>query len=128
MSGYVIGAGVDIASACDIRVCSREAKFSIREIDIGMCADLGTMQRFPKKIGNDSFFREVALTGRFFDAKEALQNGFVSFVTETKEECLEKALEIASHIASKSPVAIKAIKENINFSRDHTVEDGLNHI
>jgi enoyl-CoA hydratase/carnithine racemase len=68
LSGFVIGAGVDLSSACDIRICSKDAKFSIKEIDIGMCADLGTIQRFQKVIGNDSFFRELAYTGRFFDA------------------------------------------------------------
>jgi delta(3,5)-delta(2,4)-dienoyl-CoA isomerase len=73
MSGYVIGAGIDISCACDIRVCSKDAKFTIREIEIGMCADLGTIQRMQKLIGNQSFFREVAYTGRFFDSKEALE-------------------------------------------------------
>jgi enoyl-CoA hydratase/carnithine racemase len=68
LSGYVIGAGIDISSACDIRICSSDTKFSIREIDIGMCADLGTIQRFQKVVGSDSFFRELAYTGRFFDS------------------------------------------------------------
>jgi len=68
MSGYVIGAGIDISSACDIRICSKDAKFSIKEIEIGMCADLGTIQRFQKVVGSDTFFRELAYTGRFFDA------------------------------------------------------------
>ena len=71
MSGYVIGAGIDLASACDIRICSKDAKFSIKEVDIGICADLGTIQRFQKIIGNDSLFRELAFTGRYFDAAEA---------------------------------------------------------
>ena len=68
LSGYSVGAGIDIATACDIRVCSKDAKFTIKEVDIGICADIGTMQRFQKVVGNDSFFRELAYTGRYFDA------------------------------------------------------------
>ena len=128
LSGYVIGAGVDISSACDIRICSKDAKFSIKEIDIGMCADLGTIQRFQKVVGNDSWFRELVYTGRFFDANEALQQGFVSHVTNTKEECLKKAIDLAAAIAQKSPVGVATAKQNIVFSRDNTVDAGLNHI
>lgn len=72
MHGFVIGAGVDISSACDIRIASKDAKFTIKEVDIGMCPDIGTMQRFAKVVGNDSWARELAFTGRFFNAAEAL--------------------------------------------------------
>jgi len=128
MSGFVIGAGIDIASACDIRICSKDARFTIKEIDIGICADLGTIQRFQKIIGNDSFFRELAYTGRFFDAAEAHKQGFVSYVEENQEACFKKAYELASQIASKSPVAMATIKQNIIFSRDHSVDHGLMHV
>ena len=128
LSGCVIGAGIDISSACDIRICSSDTKFSIREIDIGMCADLGTIQRFQKVVGSDSFFRELAYTGRFFDSQEALKQGYVSYVTGTREECQKQAYELAKNIATKSPVGIATLKQNIVFSRDHSVEEGLNHI
>ena len=128
LHGYVIGAGVDLASASDIRICSKDAKFSIKEIDLGMCADLGTIQRFQKIIGNDSFFRELAYTGRFFSPDEALKQGFVSAVAENKEECFKKAFALAKEIAQKSPVGIATLKQNIVYSRDHTVDEGLNHI
>ena len=71
ISGYCIGAGIDLSSACDIRICSQDTKFTIKEVDIGICADLGTIQRFQKVVGNDSWTRELAYTGRFFDANEA---------------------------------------------------------
>ncbi len=71
LQGYVIGAGVDIACCCDIRVCAKDTKFTIKEVEIGICADLGSMQRFQKIVGNDSFFREMAYTGRFFTGEEA---------------------------------------------------------
>jgi delta(3,5)-delta(2,4)-dienoyl-CoA isomerase len=76
--GYCIGAGIDISAACDIRLCTKDAKFTIKEVDIGLAADLGTLQRFPKVVGNNSWVRELAHTARFFDGQEALEHGFVS--------------------------------------------------
>jgi delta(3,5)-delta(2,4)-dienoyl-CoA isomerase len=88
LHGFVIGAGVDLASSCDIRISSKDTKFTIKEVDIGIVADLGTMQRFQKIVGNDSFFREISYSGRFFSADEALHQGFLSYVTDTKDQCL----------------------------------------
>ena len=93
-----------------------------------MCADLGTIQRFQKVVGSDSWFRELAYTGRFFGADEALKHGFVSYVSETKEESFKKAYELAKNIAQKSPVGVATLKQNIIYSRDHTVDEGLHHI
>ena len=87
ITGYAIGAAIDIMSPCDIRICSKDAKFSVKEVDIGFCSDIGAIQRFPKVVGNDSWAREMIYTGRFFDAEEACKNGLVSAVTNTKEEC-----------------------------------------
>lgn len=78
MYGYCIGMGIDISCACDIRICSKDTKFAAKEIDIGICADIGHIQRFQKIVGNDSWVRELTFTGRFFGADEALGNGFVS--------------------------------------------------
>jgi delta(3,5)-delta(2,4)-dienoyl-CoA isomerase len=72
-----VGAGIDVASACDIRFCSSDAFFSIKEVDVGLAADVGTLQRMPKAVGNDSLFRELAYTGRRFDAQEAKKLGFI---------------------------------------------------
>ena len=93
-----------------------------------MCADLGTIQRFQKVVGSDSWFRELAYTGRFFGADEALKHGFVSYVSETNEESFKKAYELAKNIAQKSPVGVATLKQNIIYSRDHTVDEGLHHI
>lgn len=128
MHGYCIGAGMDLSSCADIRICTKDTQFTVKEIDIGICADIGVIQRFQKVIGNNSFFRECAYTGRFFSAEEALQVGYVSYVTENKEACFEKAMQLAKEIASKSPVGIYTMKKNINFSRDHNVKEGLEHI
>ena len=77
LNGLVIGAGVDFASAADIRYCSKGAKFTIKEVDIGLAADIGTLQRFQKIVGNDSWTRELAYTARFFTPDESLLHGFV---------------------------------------------------
>ena len=71
--GFCIGAGVDLTSACDIRLCAKGTKFTIKEIDYGLATDIGTLQRFQKVVSNDSWTRELAYTARFFDPTEALQ-------------------------------------------------------
>ena len=93
--GACIGGAIDVLSACDIRYSSADAWFTIKEVDVGLAADLGTLQRFPKIIGNDSTARELALTARKFDASEAKDIGFVSKVYENKETTLAAALSVA---------------------------------
>lgn len=119
-----MGIAIDISSACDIRLAAQDTKLSIKEVDIGIAADLGTLQRFPRIVANDSWTREIAFTGRFFSAKEALERGFLSYVVESKESGVAKALEIAKVIASKSPIAVQGTKSQLDFSRDHTIKDG----
>ncbi|XP_052273203.1 delta(3,5)-Delta(2,4)-dienoyl-CoA isomerase, mitochondrial-like isoform X2 [Dreissena polymorpha] len=123
-----VGGGVDLTSACDIRYCSEDAWFQIKEVDLGLAADLGTLQRFPKVIGNDSYARELAFTARKFYATEAKQMGFVSRVLPDHTSLLEAALDTAALIASKSPVAVQGTKVSMVYSRDHTVQEGLEHI
>jgi len=102
LHGYCIGGAIDLMSCCDIRLSEKETQFTIKEIDIGMAADLGTLQIMPYLVGNDSFLREVAFTGRFFSAEEALKQGLLSYVLPNKEETLKKAFEIAEKIAEKN--------------------------
>lgn len=125
IQGNCIGAGVDLASACDIRLCSTTARFSVREVHIGLAADVGTLQRFPKITGNDSRVRELCLTGEIFSAHEALRIGFVSRISES---LVADALELAKKIAANSPVAVIGTKRSLVYSRDHTVADGLIHV
>ena len=124
LHGASVGIAIDISSACDIRLAAQDAKFSIKEVDIGLAADLGTLQRFPRIVGNDSWTRELAFTGRFFSADEALEKGFVSYVVESKESGVSKALDIAKLIASKSPIAVQGTKNQLDFARDHTIREG----
>ena len=125
LHGHVIGAAIDLTSGADIRMCAEGAQFSIREIDIGLNADIGVLQRIQRIVGNNSWAREVVYTGRFFNPEEALKQGLVSRVAKDKEALDKEAWELAKTIASKSPVAIHGIKETLNFARDHTIADGL---
>ena len=124
--GGCIGGAVDMVTACDIRLASDDAFFCIQEINIGMAADVGTLQRLPKIIP-DSKMREMAYTGRRMYAEEAKEAGLVSGKYGSQEELLEAANKLASEIASKSPVAIYGLKAVMNYSRDHNVNDSLEY-
>ncbi|MAX49282.1 MAG: enoyl-CoA hydratase [Gammaproteobacteria bacterium] len=124
--GGCIGGAVDMVTACDIRLASDDAFFCIQEINIGMAADVGTLQRLPKIIP-DSKMREMAYTGRRMYAEEAKDAGLVSGTYGSQEELLEAANKLASEIASKSPVAIYGLKAVMNYSRDHNVNDSLEY-
>ncbi|KAJ1560848.1 putative enoyl CoA hydratase, partial [Nowakowskiella sp. JEL0078] len=130
VSGACIGAekGIDLITACDIRYCTANTKFSVKEVDIGLAADLGTLQRLPKVVGNQSAVREWCLTGRMFQANEALQFGLVNNIFENKEQMMVSVMELAAEIASKSPIALQGTKKILNYSRDHTVEEGLDYV
>ncbi|GJP92998.1 hypothetical protein CBS63078_6550 [Aspergillus niger] len=123
--GISYGLAVDIGVAADVRVCSADVRFAVKEVDIGLAADVGTLSRLPKVVGNYGWVKEVALTARNFDAEEALRVGYVNRVFKTKEETVRGALELAQLIGTKSPVAVQGTKELLNYSRDHTVPEGL---
>ena len=122
-----IGGGVDMISCCDMRYCSEQAVFSIKEVDLAMTADVGTLQRMPRIIG-DGMLRELAYTGRDVLADEALSLGLVNKVYEDRESLLAGVEALAQSIAKKSPLAIRGTKEMLMYSRDHSVADGLNYI
>ena len=127
IQGGCIGGGVDMVTAADMRYASADAFFVIQEINIGMTADVGTLQRLPKIIP-DGIARELAYTGRRMSAQRALEVGLVNQVFPTHEELVNGVLDIAREIASKSPLAIWGTKEMLLYSRDHSVADGLEHI
>lgn len=111
-----------------MRYCTKDAWFQVKEVDIGLAADVGTLQRLPKIIGNDSLARELAFTARPFYADEAKEMGLVSRLFADKETMINRTLDVASLIASKSPIAIQGTKVNLIYSRDHTVAEGLQYI
>ena len=124
--GACIGGGIDMVSCADMRYCSSDACFVIKEIDIGMAADVGTLQRLPRLIG-DGMARELAYTGRRVLADEARQLRLVNRVFPTREALYEGVREIAATIAAKSPLAIRGTKEMITYARDHSIADSLNY-
>lgn len=126
--GACIGAGVDLITACDIRLCTQDAWFQVKEVDIGLAADVGTLQRLPKVIGSRSLVNELALTARKMYSDEAKSSGLVSRVFADKEAMMAGALEMAGEIAGRSPVAVQGTKVNLIYSRDHGVAEGLDYM
>lgn len=124
IQGGCIGGAVDMVTACCIRYASAEAFFCIQEINIGMVADVGTLQRLPKLIPL-AVVKELAYTGRRLTADKAMQYGLVNAVFESPEATLQAAMECAKEIASKPPVAMWGTKQAIHFARDHTVDESL---
>lgn len=124
LHGISYGLAIDMTTCCDIRICTKDVRFSVREVEIGLAADIGTLTRLPKTNVPMSWVKDVCLTARDFGAEEALRVGFVSEVCESKAAALAMALAKGRLLASKSPVAVQGTKEVINFSRDHSVPDG----
>ena len=127
VQGGCIGGGVDIIAASDMRYCTEDAYFVIKETEIGMTADLGTLQRLPHLIPAGAM-RELAFTGRDMAASEACEVGLVNQVYADQESLLAGVMEIARSIAAHSPLAQRGIKEMLNYARDHSVAEGLNYI
>jgi len=125
--GQAIGGALDMLACCDMRYCSEDALFSIKEIDLGMTADVGSLQRLPYIIG-DGIMRELAYTGRMVKAEEAQRIGLVNQVYADRSAMLDAVTQLAHTIASKSPLAMRGTKEAILYTRDHSVADGLNYI
>ncbi len=127
MQGGVVGGAVDMVTACDMRYATEDAWFCIHEINIGMTADVGTLQRLPKLIP-EGIVRELAYTGDRMPAARAKEVGLVNEVYADHETMLNGVLEIAQRIASKSPLAVHGSKEMINYTRDHSVADSLQYM
>lgn len=121
--GYSFGLAIDLASAVDIRVCTADAKMCVKEVDIGIAADVGSLSRLPKVVGNFGWVKDVCLSARVFGAAEAERVGFVSYVEKSKAEALTKATQLAEVLATKSPVAVQGTKDILNHARDHTIAD-----
>jgi enoyl-CoA hydratase len=126
IQGGCIGGGLDLVTAADMRFASKDAFFCIQEVNIGMAADIGTLQRLPRVIPEGKV-RELAYTGRRMPAEEALETGLVNKVYESQEDLVSGLKEMAAVIASKSPLAVYGTKAILNFSRDHTIAEGLEY-
>ena len=124
---HCIGGGIDLITACDIRIATRDAVFSIRETRMGIIADLGTLQRLPLIVGH-GWFNELALTGRDFSAEEALAMGLITRICEDRRALNEAAGQLAAQIAECPPLTVQGTKEAIVFNRDHGVDAGLRYV
>ena len=125
--GACLGGAIDLITACDMRIASADTSFGVEEIQIGMAADVGTLQRLPKLIP-PGIVHELAYTGRRFSAEEANRWGLVNSVHESSGTAMSAAMELARSIAAKSPLAIAGIKRTITHARDNNVANGLDQI
>ncbi|MFY2561751.1 crotonase/enoyl-CoA hydratase family protein [Corallococcus terminator] len=125
--GWCIGGGMDLIAACDFRYCSRDAKFSLREVKVGIVADLGALQRLPRIIG-EGHTRELAYTGGDVDAERALRMGLVNEVFPTADEMLTQARSIARRIAENPPLVVQGAKQVMEYCADKSTSDGLRYV
>ena len=125
--GACIGAGLDMICCADMRYASADARFCVKEVDLAITADVGTLQRLPKLIA-DGVARELAYTARTIDAQEAQQLGLINRVFADENELEREVFKIAGQIAAKSPLAIRGTKEMLVYTRDHSVADGLRYV
>lgn len=125
LHGVVYGAAIDLAVAADIRYCTGDARFAIKEVDVGLAADVGTLTRLPKIGVPYSWAKEVTFTARVFGAEEAARVGFVTRTFDSKQQLLDDGLKMAKLLGTKSPVAVQGSKALMDFSRDRPVDDGL---
>lgn len=122
--GVCIGGGLDLISACDIRLCTEDATFSIREAALGFVADMGVLQRLPHIIGQ-GYTREMAYTARFYSAREVERMGLMNNIYPDKETLFTGAKKLAVLIAANPPMAVMATKEVINYSRMSSIANGM---
>ena len=125
--GKCLGGGIDLITACDFRVCTADASFSIFETKIAIVADVGTLQRITPIVGK-GMAREMAYTGAFVGAERALACGLVNAVYQDKEAMLEGARATAAEIAANSPLAVQGTKMVLGYSEEHTIAEGLEHV
>lgn len=127
VQGGCIGGAVDMATACCLRYATRDAYFCIQEINIGMMADVGTLNRLPRQLP-EAVVRELAYTGDRLGAERAERLGFVNGLFDSHDALLEGAMAVARRIASKAPIAVAASKEMISYARDHSVAESFAYL
>jgi enoyl-CoA hydratase len=127
VAGWCIGGGVDLVTACDVRLCAADARFSVREVKLAIVADMGSLQRLPRIIGQ-GHARELAFTGKDIDADRALRIGLVSDVYEDEAAVLAAARTMATEIAEASPIAVQGIKQVMSYGDERAVLDAERYV
>lgn len=125
--GHCLGGGIDLTTACDFRLCSQDAVFSVRETRIAIVADLGTLQRLPSIIGRGPA-RELVYTGRDFDADEAVRLGFCNQVLPDREALWARADQLARDIAANPPLTVRGTKKVLEFGDRHGEDAGFDYV
>lgn len=125
--GVCFGAGIDLITACDIRYATSDARFCVKEVDLAITADMGTLARLPGVVG-DGVARELALTARVISGSEALSLKLVNACFQSREALLQNALHVAKELAAKSPLAVAGTKRMLLFQRGRPVEQGLREV
>lgn len=126
ISGWCVGAGIDVICAADVRVCSSEATFSVRAVRMGIVEDMGVLQRLPAIIGEGAA-RELCLTGEDFDAARAAALGLINHVDDTPEVALQHAIAIATRIAANPPLTVQGVKRVMNERAHAGVRESLHY-
>jgi enoyl-CoA hydratase/carnithine racemase len=127
IQGFCLGAGVDIIAACDMRYATPATRFCVKEVDLAIVADLGSLQRLPGIVGQ-GIARELAFTGRVFKGEEAQAMGLVNRLFQKTEDLGGGVMALAAELTAKSPLTVRGIKETLNYSRDHTIGEGLEYV
>jgi len=127
LHGYCLGGGVDLASACDVRVASKDLVLSVREIKLAMVADVGTLQRLPRLIGY-GHVAELAYTGKDIGAERCRQIGLVNDVYDSPADAIAAAQKLAAEMADNSPLVLRGVKKVLQFSAEHTIAEGLEYV
>lgn len=124
---HCIGGALDLIAACDLRLASKDAVFSLRETKIAIVADMGSLNRLPQIIGQGAT-RMLAFTGRDIAAAEALRIGLVNELYENQDDLMKAALGLAAEITGNSDNAVRGAKKILNYMENHSVEDGLKYV
>ena len=125
--GYCLGAGIDLITACDLRLCSGDATFSIRETRMGLVADVGALQRLPDIVGS-GHTAELAFTGMDIDASRAKEIGLVTRVETDRDGLMATTYQLAGQIAENSPLVLEGVKRVIQANRGRSVEEALDYV
>jgi enoyl-CoA hydratase/carnithine racemase len=128
VKGYCLGGAMSILSCVDVRLTTKNAKYSIKEVDMALTADIGVLQRLGKQVGRDGIVKKLAFTGELFSGEEAYKYGVVDELYNSEEEMDKAALNLCIKISEKSPIVLWGIKRTINFARDNNIQTSLDHV
>jgi enoyl-CoA hydratase/carnithine racemase len=126
--GFCLGGALSILVCTDIKIATKDSKFSIKEIDIGLTADLGVLQRLVKQTAREGAIKKYSYTGEIFNGEEAYRIGVIDEIVENQDQLMKRSIELAEMIAQKSPLVVWGTKKTINFARDNSIQSSLDMV